>query len=149
ALAGLAVLKETAEASIVELTGLRERTNAERRGAAERWQAAGDQRQEKWNDTHAHELRANELSLRIEGACQRLREDYQLELAELDSQAPPAGEADARVDPLAAQQEIDELRKKLARLGAVNLEALQELNDLERRITDKQAQHDDLSRSQQ
>ncbi len=149
ALAESFVLKESAEAGITAFGGQREQVQSERRAAAERWQAAGDQRQEKWNDTHAHELRASELNMRIEGICQRLREDYQLELAELHGQAGPAPENTPRVDPVAAQQEIDDLRKKLTRLGAVNLEALQELNDLEKRITEKQSQHEDLSKSQQ
>src|SRR5262249_24083336 len=47
-----------------------------------------------------------------------------------------------------AIDEIEELRRKLARLGAVNLEALQELADLEKRSTELQTQHDDLTRSQ-
>jgi chromosome segregation protein len=37
------------------------------------------------------------------------------------------------------------LRRKLARLGAVNMDALQELNDLEARAASLQAQYDDLA----
>ncbi len=82
-------------------------------------------------------------------ALPALREDYQIELAELYSQREQSAEPPQHLDPEAVQQEIDELRKKLARLGAVNLEALQELTDLEKRIADKQTQHEDLSKSQQ
>jgi chromosome segregation protein len=45
------------------------------------------------------------------------------------------------------QREIDELRKKLARLGAVNLDALEELAQIERRLQEQRTQHDDLTKS--
>ena len=40
------------------------------------------------------------------------------------------------LDPAAAQEEIAELRRKLGRLGNVNMEALQELQELETRSID-------------
>jgi chromosome segregation protein len=59
------------------------------------------------------------------------------------------------VEPIAdsrkpeAEVEIAELRRKLERLGSVNLDALQELAELEKRATDLQAQLDDLTAAQQ
>lgn len=47
-------------------------------------------------------------------------------------------------DPDEANLEIEELRKKLSRLGSVNLDALTELNDLENRAKTLQTQYDDL-----
>jgi chromosome segregation protein len=149
---------------------LRATTREERRRNSEQLQAAGSERQEKWDRAHAHELRANELRLRLAGICQRLQDDYQIDLAALyDSRhptedpddappadldtvltaatAPPVEPPPARLDPAATQQEVDELRRKLARLGSVNLDALAELADLETRVTEKQAQHDDLAKS--
>src|SRR5204863_2347495 len=41
--------------------------------------------------------------------------------------------------------EIEELRKKLSKLGSVNVEALQELNELETRAATQQTQFDDLT----
>ncbi len=49
------------------------------------------------------------------------------------------------LDPAQANEEIAELRRKLTRLGAVNLDALQELTDLEARAAALQAQYDDLA----
>ncbi len=49
------------------------------------------------------------------------------------------------LDAAQANEEIADLRKKLARLGAVNMEALQELTDLETRAASLQAQYDDLA----
>jgi chromosome segregation protein len=48
------------------------------------------------------------------------------------------------LDPNQANEEIAELRRKLSRLGSVNLEALQELNELETRAAALQAQYNDL-----
>ncbi len=57
----------------------------------------------------------------------RLREDYGIELAELEHD-PNAEEQHQREE---VQQEIDDLRRKLANLGNVNLEALEEIQQLE------------------
>jgi chromosome segregation protein len=46
---------------------------------------------------------------------------------------------------LVVNEEIAELRRKLARLGSVNLDSLQELNELESRARNLHAQFDDLT----
>jgi chromosome segregation protein len=51
-------------------------------------------------------------------------------------------------DPSAAQEEIEELRRKLSRLGSVNLDALQELADVEARAGALHIQYDDLTSAQ-
>src|SRR6202035_5309598 len=103
------------------------------------------------------------------------REDYHLELAELYQQALTAGlwsgspqEAEPVVeaavvasgedssvlmpvawqlpaDTEAANEEITELRRKLQRLGSVNLDSLRELADLELRAATLNAQFNDLA----
>jgi chromosome segregation protein len=49
---------------------------------------------------------------------------------------------------MTVEQEIEELRRKLSRLGSVNLDALQELADLEARTGALQIQYDDLTSAQ-
>ncbi len=49
---------------------------------------------------------------------------------------------------LPPEQEIEDLRRKLSRLGSVNLDALQELADLEARASALQIQYDDLTSAQ-
>jgi chromosome segregation protein len=49
---------------------------------------------------------------------------------------------------VSADEEIAELRRKLARLGSVNLDAIQELADLEARAGTLQVQYDDLTAAQ-
>ncbi|MCX7699883.1 MAG: chromosome segregation protein SMC [Gemmataceae bacterium] len=196
---------DRAERRSAELLAQREQLREARRHAEERWQAVGGQRQQCVQQAHAHEMKANEWRLRLDALCQRLREEYGVELAELYDQrlragergdadgsinaaaanagagatttttatatatatAPNASEAAAApaapdnatqsvsaagapgfdLDVEAAQREMDDLRKKLARLGAVNLDALEELAQLETRLNDQRAQHDDLAKS--
>jgi chromosome segregation protein len=49
------------------------------------------------------------------------------------------------LDPLVVNEEIAELRRKLARLGSVNLDSLLELSELESRAANLQTQFDDLT----
>ncbi|MCS7046109.1 MAG: AAA family ATPase, partial [Gemmataceae bacterium] len=100
---------------------------------------------------HSLELTVNDVRHQRDTLVERLRDDYQLELAELyaargaaaataaESDQEPGGDADA------VQQEIAELRRKIQRLGNVNLEALAELQELERRSADLQTQFADLT----
>jgi chromosome segregation protein len=56
--------------------------------------------------------------------------------------------ASASESSLSPEQEIEELRRKLSRLGSVNLDALQELAELEARAGALQIQYDDLTSAQ-
>jgi chromosome segregation protein len=47
--------------------------------------------------------------------------------------------------PLEVQREIEDLKRKLARLGSVNMEALEELTRVETEFNTLKAQHDDLA----
>jgi chromosome segregation protein len=86
-------------------------------------------------------MAAGEVRLERGALESRLRDDYQIELAQLDA-APSAEhrEHDEEVD-----REIAELRRKINALGAVNLDALEELADLETRYAGLASQHTDLS----
>ena len=107
--------------------------------------------QEKQNAAHARELAAHDLRSRRETVALRIREDYALELAELVSgwvetlevEDPDSG---GTVLPAGAvQQEIDDLKRKIARLGSVNMEALEELARVDAEYTGLKSQHDDLA----
>jgi chromosome segregation protein len=90
---------------------------------------------------HAQDLAASEIRLERETLAGRLREDYGIELAELEHQ--PSSEEQRHRDEV--QQEIEELRQKINSLGNVNLEALEELEALESRFQTLSGQHQDLS----
>ncbi|MFZ5831949.1 MAG: chromosome segregation protein SMC [Planctomycetota bacterium] len=90
---------------------------------------------------HERQLALNEVLLQRNALAERLREDYNQELSEL------AGGAGLQEDHQrdAVQQEIDELRRKITNLGHVNLEALEELEQLETRFEGLSSQYNDLA----
>ncbi len=160
------LLKESAEARLSSLEAERESVRQRRRQVGEQIQSVRSSWREQQEQAHGRELEVNDLTHRRTALVERLREDYQLELAEeyrrwreaqtIEAQA--AGGApeqstqysvlSTEVSPTATpdpQEEIAELRRKLNRLGSVNLESLQELADLEARAAALQAQYDDLS----
>jgi chromosome segregation protein len=90
---------------------------------------------------HAQDLAAGEVRHERTTLADRLREDYGIELAELEHE-PSAEELQERTD---VEREITELRSKLNSIGGVNLDALAELDELEVRFNTLSGQHQDLS----
>ena len=133
--------KETSAALTVELVNQREALH-ERRGALtaeiQKLQGRLHKLEEKM---HAVELSANEVRHERGALADRLREDYGIELADLEHH--PTDEEQRQRDEV--QQEIEELRQKIANLGNVNLEALDELEQLESRHKTLFDQYNDLT----
>jgi chromosome segregation protein len=92
---------------------------------------------------HAFELAASEVRHERGTMADRLREDYQIELSELEH-TPTEEELRQRDD---FDREIVELRRRLNHLGTVNLDALEELDLLESRYATLKKQFDDLTRA--
>lgn len=90
---------------------------------------------------HVKELEAGEVRHERATVADRLREDYGIELAELEHE-PTAEELHQREE---VEREITDLRSKLNSIGGVNLDALAELEELETRYNTLRSQHDDLS----
>jgi chromosome segregation protein len=147
--------KETAEGRLGQLTGERDRRRQERQVLTERMQTVRSAWRAQQEQAHTHELEVNDLRHRRTALVDRLREDYQLGFRlSADGHRPEAVGPDGQplaVEPMAesrkpqAEEEIAELRRKLSRLGSVNLDSLQELAELEARAAALQAQYDDLS----
>jgi chromosome segregation protein len=141
--------KEAAERQLGELGGVREQQRQERHALAGRAQEARSHWRAQQEQAHARELRVNDLRHRRDTLVDRLREDYQVDLAELYRQAI-AGQAfqpdgQGGKPDVQYHEEIEELRRKLNRLGTVNLDSLQELAELETRAATLNAQFDDLT----
>ncbi len=155
--------KEHRERLAAELAALAARNRAAREQLRDELDTLRSLRQERQSQAHAHELAVHDLLSRREAVAQRVREDYGVELADLaaapaePTDTPPAATPspssppaitpppDGPAVPPDPHAEIEELRKKIARLGAVNLEALDELARVEGEFTALQAQHDDLN----
>jgi chromosome segregation protein len=141
--------KENAEHQLVRLVKERDLRRQERQVWVERAQTARNAWQSQQEQAHARELVVNDLRHRRDALVDRLREDYQLNLGELytaqQPAAAPTSESSEALNPDQVNDEIAELRRKLSKLGSVNVDSLQELAELEERARVLQTQSDDLS----
>jgi chromosome segregation protein len=130
--------KGARERVIADLTAKAAADRTDRETTRERLGTLRHGWQEAQRAAHARELAVHDLSARRDAVAARIREDYALEL----DATPDAPDAPP---PAAAQGEIDDLKRKLARLGSVNMEALEELARVEGEFNALHAQHDDLN----
>ena len=130
--------KEVAEAAVKRTASERDGLRRERDDLRAEWKLFRDSWAVQRDRTHAHEMLVQDLTFRMNGVAERIREDYAVELADAAQEpAPPA-------DPEAVQDRIDECKRKIAKLGSVNPDALDELAEVEKREGDLRGQHDDI-----
>ncbi len=91
-------------------------------------------------------LKENEFKVKIAGLEERARDDYHVELSELDLENRE--EYDESFDWESVSQEIETLKGKTERMGNVNLEAIQEQKELETREEHLNSQLEDLQKSE-
>jgi chromosome segregation protein len=135
--------KEERERRVAELAARREALRADRDRVQDELKAVRDAWSARRDEAHGHELTARELQGRRDALAARIRDDYAVELGELLAQNPPT--AAGGLSPPDAAAEVEELKRKIARLGSVNLEALEQLAAEEARERDIRRQHDDLT----
>lgn len=139
--AELYLRKEEFERQTLTLIERRETIQQDRSTLKTQSQRARKQAHKFEEKIHAEQLKANEVRLERGSLADRLREDYQIELAQLEHK-PTEEEQQQRDD---VQNEIEELRRKINNLGNVNLEALEELEQLENRFETLSTQFKDLT----
>jgi chromosome segregation protein len=142
--------KEEAQRRVAEMILQREQKRQERARLTQQAQTVRAEWRKHQENVHRRDLEATNLRHQCDSLVQRLRDDYQLDLAELyaQKQAAPGEDTPAHSPVLNADEvnaEIEELRRKLSRLGSVNLDSLQELNELETRAATLKTQCDDLT----
>ncbi|MCC7085688.1 MAG: chromosome segregation protein SMC [Pirellulales bacterium] len=141
--AELYLRKETLTAEMAGLSDRRAIVVGERAGAAQ-WAHEHRQKTRKLEEQlHRLDLAAGEIGHERGTLEARMREDYGIELADLTHQPTP-DELHAREQ---IESEIAELRRKLTNIGGVNLDALQEVDELEDRYQSLSSQHQDLSQA--
>jgi chromosome segregation protein len=86
-------------------------------------------------------MAANELHHERQTLCDRMRDDYGIDLAAAASEADDVQPIEHRE---AVEREIAELRNQINNIGAVNLDALDELDNLEARFGNLSQQYRDL-----
>ena len=94
-------------------------------------------------EIHGRELARRELQTKRDDLVERVRDDFQMDLAERYAQWQPE-----EVDWESVADEIKDLQGKIDRLGPVNMEALGEQETLEKRAEFLRQQRDDLVSAQ-
>jgi len=145
AIADLALQKESQAGQMRECVVRRDTATAARASIASELNVLRRRAAKVRDRQHELELSAEQVRHERRTLADRLREDYQIELADL-TQEPSAEEAQERA---AVEEEIESLRRKINQIGAVNLDALDELDDLEQRFATLSGQHKDLTDAKQ
>ena len=94
---------------------------------------------------HEQELAANAVRHERNTLVERIREDYSVDLTSSDG--PMTGEEIQQREQV--EEEIANLRKKINSIGAVNMDALAELDDLESRFATLSGQFQDLKNAKE
>ncbi len=144
-IATLALQCQTLSRQIAECAVRRDVAMADRGQVADALTAVRRRALKLRDDEHKIELSAEQVRHERRTLADRLREDYGLELAELTHEPSPE-EAEQRA---AVEEEIESLRRKINQIGAVNLDALDELDELELRFGTLSGQHKDLTEAKQ
>ncbi len=100
------------------------------------------------DDTQARrsqlEVAVAKLEHQRQSLADRLREDYEIDLPAVAAEAP---DDRPEMNRKQVEQEINEIRDGLHRIGAVNVDSLEELEDIESRFEAISAQYNDLSQA--
>ena len=133
--------REQTSEQLNELLRNRTEIDGQRKGVAEQLQQQRNRLRridEQHNDCT---VRARQLVLERDQLSERLREDYGLEVTQLlETETPEQAESREEID-----REITELRQKIGSVGAVNMQALAELEELESRYQALDTQYQDLA----
>jgi len=138
--AELYLRKDAYAANTVRLIRRREALTAKRAEAVDRLQRLRRQIHKLEEKEHKRDLAAGEVRHQRDSLADRLREDYGIELGQLE-QEPTDEELQQREQ---IDEEIAQLRRKISNIGAVNLEALSELEELDVRYKSLSNQYKDL-----
>ena len=89
-------------------------------------------------------LKENENRLKVEGLLERVQDEFELDLEDLYQGFTPED-----VDWEALDREVTDLKQKIERMGNVNLEALDQLSEVEERVKFLSSEEADLLKSRE
>ena len=118
---------------------------SERREASKQVEECRSRQHQLESELHRIELELSQLNLERSTMAERLSDDYGIDISTVDVELSEeeAGERE-QIDT-----EIESLRRKVNSIGAVNLDALNELEELEVRFGSLDAQYQDLLQSKE
>jgi chromosome segregation protein len=144
------VAAERSAAALAALTGDQERLAAERRSVQADLDEARSSAARLAETIHAHELAAGEARHRRSFIIERIRDDYDVAVEDIAAAGAAVVEAADHATAIPADRadvdaEIESLRKKLASMTSVNMEALAEAETLAERLATLEAQLADVT----
>lgn len=134
--------KEKVADSLTELTESRLKVDKQRREIATELNSQRDELRTAQDKLHQAKMRVEQLSMQRGQLAERMQEDYGIDISTVEDAPAPTDEELQERDKVDA--EISELRKQIGKIGSVNLDALQELEDLESRYLAMDEQYQDL-----
>lgn len=141
--AALAYLRKESLAREASILAVRQESlSAERTTLANAAQKERTKLRSLQEDLHTLELSLETTRIERTNLADRIRDDYGIELASLEMPAQSEEEQQQREE---TEQQISDLRRKINNIGNVNLEALEELDELEVRFKTLSDQFEDLS----
>jgi len=148
--AELAWEAERAGAALAAAEAEADRSEAARRAAALDQDAARDESAAVSERIHTRELEAGEARHQRVRIVDRIRDEYDLDIESIAAAPAPAEPGSPEAEPIPTDRAeletaIEELRRKLAHMGSVNLEALAEAEELATRLATLEAQLHDVT----
>lgn len=139
-LAKLIVEKDEVAEVLAKFTQDRLDVDGQRRSLSTQLHALREQLRLAQDNTHHCEMRIEQLNMQRQQLAERMQDDYGIDIA--------TAEDHPTEDELAQREQVDaeitSLRKKIGAIGSVNLDALQELEELESRYLAMDEQYQDL-----
>lgn len=145
-LAQLYLRKQQLAEEIAHENEIRQQHASQRSGWAAEQEALRRRLRKIEDQQHQQELAAGELQHERSTLANRLREDYGIDIA-AGTQQPESPEEEQRRTEV--ETEIGDLRSKINRIGAVNLDALEELDALDERFKTLSGQFQDLTQAKE
>ncbi len=143
-LAVLFLLEEQAAKKSKELASGRTALWEERNERNRQLSAVRQNMRELEQRQHHKLLEAERLRHEREVLAERLREDYRIEVSQLQQELECEFSLAEQQERAEVDAEIADLRRKITNLGSVNMDALEELTDLESRYNTLSTQYQDL-----
>ena len=147
-LAHLYLLKEQTASKTHELRQTRQHLISQRGELSRQAHQLRKQHRELEEKIHEVDLEAGQLRHERNSLAERLREDYGIELEQLDQQDQELTEEQQQARD-EVEAEIAILRRKISNIGAVNMEALGELDELDVRYQSLRDQFTDLTEAKE
>ena len=89
---------------------------------------------------HQAEIQQRQWKLELDQLCTRILDDYGIEISSVTTTEPE----DLPGDRKEIDETIEQLRRKISNIGAVNMDAVNELEELEQRFNHLNSQYEDM-----